>query len=299
MNDDDAGSGACPVSKPDWIRVRIPCGTNAAKLRNLVETQSLNTVCSEALCPNLGECWEHGRATLMILGDECSRQCRFCGVRFGMSGEADTEEPGRVAEAVHEMGLNDVVITSVTRDDLPDGGASIWAQTILAIHEKCPNVLVEVLVPDFAGDERAIGLVLDSSPEVWGHNLETVPSIYPRVRAGADYARSLRVLSLGSERGYITKTSLMLGVGETMEEVLDVMHDARGVGCNIMYIGQYLQPGKDHLPVKRYVEPVEFDDLKERGLAMGYDVVISAPLVRSSYYSDEQAEFLKTTRSSD
>jgi lipoic acid synthetase len=228
----------------------------------------------------------------MILGDECSRRCKFCGVKFGRSGKADAEEPGRVAEAVRQMGLNDVVITSVTRDDLPDGGAFIWAETIRTIHEVCPEVLIEVLVPDFAGDESAIGLVLDAAPQVWGHNLETVPSLYSRVRASADYERSLRILSLAGERGFVTKTSIILGLGEELEEVLAVMADARQAGCNIMYIGQYLQPGKEHLPVQRYWDPAEFDDLKESGVAMGFDVVVSAPLVRSSYYSDEQAEFL-------
>lgn len=292
MGNDAKTPGSGCGSKPDWIRVRIPCGANSGKLRDLVETQGLHTVCSEALCPNLGKCWEHGRATLMILGDECTRQCRFCGVRFGRSGKADLEEPGRVAEAVRQMGLNDVVITSVTRDDLPDGGASVWAETVRTIHEVCPEVLVEVLVPDFAGNEPAIATVLDAAPEVWGHNLETVPSLYSRVRANADYDRSLHVLSLAHERGLITKTSIMLGLGEELDQVLAVMSDARQTGCNIMYIGQYLQPGKDHLPVQRYWEPAEFEDLKERGLAMGFDVVVSAPLVRSSFYSDEQAEFL-------
>jgi lipoic acid synthetase len=260
-------------------------------MRALVDTHGLHTVCSEALCPNLGRCWEHGRATVMILGDACSRDCRFCAVHHAWTGEADVEEPHRVAEAIRRMGLRDVVITSVTRDDLPDGGAAIWAETIRAIHALA-GIRVESLVPDFGGREVDIRTVITARPDVWGHNIETVPSLYPAVRPQADYGRSLRVLALGHEAGLTTKTSLMLGLGETRDEVLAVMRDARAAGCRIFFLGQYLQPTRRHLPVQRYVEPAEFDALRDDGRALGFDIVVAAPLVRSSYHSDEQAAFV-------
>jgi lipoic acid synthetase len=287
------------LPKPDWIRVRVGTGGACRRMRDLVAEHELHTVCSEALCPNIGKCWEKGRATLMILGDQCSRNCRFCGVQGEVHGEFDPEEPERVAEAVGKMGLREVVITSVTRDDLPDGGAAIWAQTIEAIRRQCPDVLLEVLVPDFGGIEEDIQTVLSSRPAVWGHNMETVPSLYAAVRPMADYARSLNVLRLGVEAGLITKTSIMVGLGETAEDVTQVMRDARSVGCRIFYIGQYLQPSQKHLPVSRYVEPQEFEAFKEVGHQLGFDVVVSAPLVRSSFHAEEQAEFLVREQSQD
>jgi lipoyl synthase len=280
------------LPKPDWIRVRVGAGGACGRMRALVAEHDLHTVCSEALCPNIGTCWENGRATLMILGEHCSRNCRFCGVHGEANGVCDTDEPERVADAVGKMGLREVVITSVTRDDLPDGGSEIWARTITAIRQRCPGVRIEVLIPDFAGNPRDIGTVLAVRPEVWGHNLETVPSLYAAVRPQADYARSLDVLRRGAEAGLVAKTSIMLGVGETRAEVEQVMRDARAAGCRIFYIGQYLQPTQRHLPVSRYVTPEEFEAMKQVGLALGFDVVVSAPLVRSSFHAQEQADFL-------
>jgi lipoic acid synthetase len=227
----------------------------------------------------------------MILGDACSRDCRFCGVRHAWTGQADEDEPQRVADAVARMELREVVVTSVTRDDLTDGGAAIWARTIAAV--RALGIRIEVLVPDFGGREADIRTVLAARPDVWGHNLETVPSLYPAVRPGADYLRSLRVLAMGREAGLPVKTSLMLGLGETRDDVLAVLRDARDAGCRIVFLGQYLQPSRRHLPVHRYLEPAEFDALRTEGLSLGFDVVVSAPLVRSSYHADEQSAFLK------
>jgi lipoic acid synthetase len=280
------------LPKPPWIRARVGHGERYIRLRNLLENKGLHTVCSEALCPNRGRCWENGRATLLILGETCSRQCTFCGVRHAWTCEADPDEPRRAAEAVQQMGLKEVVITSVTRDDLADGGAAIWSETIRRIRALPESILVEVLVPDFAGQTQAIDRVVDAHPDVWGHNLETVPSLYGRVRPGADYQRSLDVLKRGSDAGLIAKTSLMLGLGETLDEVRSVMQDARRAGCRILAIGQYLRPSRSHCPVRRYVEPAEFDALREEGQTLGFDVVISAPLVRSSFHTDEQSAFL-------
>jgi lipoic acid synthetase len=281
-----------PPRKPDWIRVRASGGEQAARLRALVAGSGLHTVCSEALCPNLGRCWEHGRATVMILGAACTRNCRFCGVRHAGTEAPDADEPRRVAAAVGRMGLREVVITSVTRDDLPDGGSAIWAATIRAIHALAHGLRVEVLVPDFGGAEPDLRRVIDARPAVWGHNLETVPALYPTVRPQADYARSLNVLAMGHAAGRVAKTSLMLGLGETHAQVLSVMRDARAAGCRIFFLGQYLQPTRRHLPVTRYVEPEEFDAFRAAGRAIGFDVVVAAPLVRSSYHSDEQSSFL-------
>jgi lipoic acid synthetase len=228
----------------------------------------------------------------MILGGICSRGCRFCNVESGGPELPDEDEPGRVAEAVRAMGLRDVVITSVTRDDLEDGGAGIWAATIRAVRSACPGIVVEVLIPDFNGSEPALRRVLDAEPHVLGHNLETVPSQYPRVRPQADYGRSLEVLARAHAAGFVTKSGIMVGLGETEDEVTAVMRDARGTGCNIFYVGQYLQPSGKHLPVDRYVEPAEFGHYREAGKAAGFDVVVAEPLVRSSFHSEEQAAFL-------
>lgn len=281
-----------PLKKPDWIKVRPGHGAEFKRVRDIVQGGGLHTVCEEALCPNRGQCWEHGRATLMILGDRCTRGCSFCGVSSRQPAPVDMLEPHRVGEAVKSMGLKDVVITSVTRDDLPDGGAAIWAETIQSVREAVPGILVEVLVPDFAGNWAALDVVLASRPDVFGHNLETVPSAYARARPQADYDRSLEVLQRGSDVGLLTKTGVMVGLGETEKEVLNVMRDARAARVSILYAGQYLQPSREHLAVSRYVTPEEFDRYRQAGLSMGFGVVVSGPLVRSSYHSEEQAQFV-------
>ncbi len=279
--------------KPDWLKVRIAGGSNCAKMERMIEEKGLNTVCREALCPNIGKCWEHGRATLMILGRACTRGCRFCSVGSVSPVVPDVTEPERVAEAVRDMGLSSVVITSVTRDDLADGGAGIWAETIRRVRDMVPGVLIEALVPDFSGNLEAIKTVLDARPAIFGHNIETVASLYNEVRPGADYVRSLNLLACAHDEGFITKTAIMLGLGETESEVLDVMRDAVRAGVDIFFVGQYLQPTKAHVPVSRYVEPVEFEFYRKEGLKAGLNVVVSGPLVRSSYYSDEQDSFAR------
>ncbi|MBQ9431507.1 MAG: lipoyl synthase [Kiritimatiellae bacterium] len=285
-----------PLPRPPWIRVRI--GQNglfeATKAR--VHERGLHTVCESAFCPNMGKCWAHGRATIMILGDRCTRRCRFCNVDKKTVLPPDPDEPAKVAAAVKETGLREVVITSVTRDDLPDGGAGIWADTVSSIRRAVPSALIEVLVPDFKGDRSAIDTVLDAGPDVFGHNLETVPRLYPEVRPQANYQRSLAVLRQASERGFIVKTSLMLGLGENLDEIKAVLADARQSGCSIFYAGQYLQPSQKHLPVARYVTPEEFDIVKQSALAAGFGFVASSPLVRSSYHEQGQTEFVLSKR---
>jgi lipoic acid synthetase len=280
------------LRKPEWLRVRAGNGTGFARMNSLIRAGGLHTVCEEALCPNRGECWERGRATIMILGDRCTRGCAFCGVASRDPGMCDTDEPARVAAAVRKMGLRDIVITSVTRDDLPDGGAWIWAETVRQIREQAPAARIETLIPDFGGSKTALDTVLAAGPEILGHNLETVPSLYRAIRPGASYRRSLKLLSGARRAGVVTKTSLMLGLGETGEEILGAMRDARAAGCDILFLGQYLQPTKDHAPVRRYVPPDEFGDLRRQGLDMGFEVVVAGPLVRSSYHSSEQDAFL-------
>jgi len=282
-----------PLRKPDWLKVPLGQGPRMNALQRIVDGGRLHTVCDEALCPNKGRCWQHGHATLMILGDRCTRGCPFCSVQSECDGTVDAEEPRRVAEAVKDMKLWDVVITSVTRDDLPDGGAAIWAETIERIRDAVPGVTIEVLVPDFGGNEDALRIVTDSTPEVFGHNLEAPAELYPRVRPQADYARSLRLLEQATALGMLTKSSIMVGLGETEPQVLQTMRDARQAGCEIFYLGQYMQPTRDHLDVERYVEPSEFDAYKQAGLEMGFGVVVSEPLVRSSFHSEEQERYVE------
>jgi lipoic acid synthetase len=283
---------ASPLPKPPWLKVRLGGGAEYTRLRNLVKNQCLHTVCEEALCPNMGRCWEKGRATILILGDTCSRSCRFCNVASRTPSAPDRDEPRRVAEAVEAMGLHDIVLTSVTRDDLADGGAAIWAETIRRIKEKMPRLLVEVLIPDFGGSEASLDAVIAAGPDVLGHNLETVRRLYPKVRPQADYDQSLTVLRRAHERGMITKTGIMAGVGETKAEVLDLIRDVRACGCDVFYAGQYLQPSRNHLAVERYVTPEEFELYRAAALEVGIPVCVSAPLVRSSYHSEEQEGYL-------
>ena len=280
-------------AKPPWIRVRIGQGQTFQDTRLRLRAHGLHTVCEEAACPNLGRCWSHGRATIMILGARCTRGCRFCNVDKLQVLPPDPAEPRRVADAVRETGLKEVVITSVTRDDLPDGGAALWAATVRAVHDAVPGIIVEVLVPDFGGRPGDIATVARERPAVFGHNLETVPRLYPHARPQADYARSLAVLRQASDAGLITKTSLMLGLGETFDEIGETLRDARAAGCRIFYAGQYLQPSARHLPVARFLDPAEFDSVKELAYAAGFGFVASAPLVRSSYHEDGQSAFVK------
>ena len=281
------------LPKPPWIKVRIGHGADYARVSRILREHRLHTVCEEALCPNQGQCWGHGRATILILGDACSRSCRFCHVASTPPVPCDAGEPARVAEAVRLTGLSDVVITSVTRDDLPDGGSAAWAETVRCIRREVPGILLEVLIPDFGGSEPALRAVLDAGPDVVGHNLETVPSRYAATRPQAVYQRSLELLRRAHDAGFITKTAVMVGVGETDAEVVEVMRDARDAGCDIFFIGQYLQPTRDHLPVMRYVEPAQFEVFRKAGEAMGFPVVVSAPLVRSSFHDAGQEAYVR------
>lgn len=274
--------------RPDWLKVKLPSGETYARLRSLIDGHRLHTVCEEAHCPNMGECWNAGTATFMILGDVCTRSCGFCAVTTGRPATLDTDEPYRVAEAIRLMNVRHAVITSVNRDELPDGGAAIFAETIRQARRVNPAVRIEVLVPDFRGVRWALQLVIDERPDILNHNTETVPRLYPRVRPQAKYPRSLELIRRGHEAGMVTKSGLMLGLGEHTEEVLAVMRDLRENGCDILTLGQYLRPSNDHLPVERYVPPAEFTGFRDSGLAMGFRHVESGPLVRSSYHAAGQ-----------
>ncbi len=277
--------------KPDWLKVRLAHGEAYDRLRAQVKTQGLHTVCQEAMCPNIGECWGAGTATIMILGDTCTRGCRFCNVKTGSPrGEVDWLEPKRVAEAVRDNGWRYLVLTAVDRDDLADGGAAIFAGTVRMIHKLVPEAKVECLTGDFAGDHAALDVVLDARPEVLAHNLETVERLQASVRdRRATFAQSLAVLAHAKRSGLVTyvKTSLMLGLGERPEEVVAAMDAARGAGVDIFTMGQYLQPSQRHLPVDRFVPPSEFDELRATALAKGFRQVVSGPLSRSSYHAEE------------
>jgi lipoyl synthase len=274
--------------RPDWLKARIPGGESYAKLKNLVTSHKLHTVCEEAICPNMGECWKNGTATFMILGDICTRSCGFCAVKTGKPTELDASEPMRVAEAVKLLEVRHAVITSVNRDDLYDGGAQTFAETIRQIRALNPGTKIEVLIPDFKGKEFALNIVLDTFPDILNHNVETVPRLYQSVRPQAKYERSLQLLDRAKHRGFVTKTGLMLGIGEQNEEIIEVMEDLMKINCDILTLGQYLQPTKNHLPVDRFVHPDEFKMLKVRGMEMGFRHIESGPLVRSSYHAEQQ-----------
>jgi lipoic acid synthetase len=276
------------TNRPEWLKVRVPSGENYSRLNGIVSRHQLHTVCEEARCPNMGECWNHGTATFMILGDVCTRSCGFCAVKTGRPTELDAAEPMRVAEAVKLLGVRHAVITSVNRDELYDGGAQIFAETIRQIRATCPYTKVEVLIPDFKGEEFALDIVLDAFPDVLNHNIETVPRLYHTVRPQARYERSLQLLDRAKRRGFTTKTGMMLGIGECDDEVFDVMRDLRKVNSDILTLGQYLQPTQRHLPVDRFIHPDEFKILKDLGLRMGFRHVESGPLVRSSYHAESQ-----------
>ena len=276
-------------AKPDWLRVRFPTGGKYTELLTLIRDAGLNTVCEEAGCPNIGECWGRGTATFMILGDTCTRACGFCAVKTGRPGAVDLGEPARVAAATKKMGLNYAVITSVDRDDLADGGAGIFAETINRVRAESPGISIEVLIPDFLGDWAALATVLEAAPEVLNHNIETVPRLYGRVRPKAKYQRSLELLCEAKRLApqSLTKSGLMVGLGESHEELLAVFRDLRDHEVDLLTVGQYLRPTEKHLPIERYYHPDEFAVLKEEASAMGFRRVESGPLVRSSYHAEE------------
>lgn len=280
------------LQKPDWLRIKLTTDGHYAEIKEMMRSKTLHTVCEEARCPNIYECWANRTATFMILGDICTRACRFCAVNTGMPTELDLQEPERVAEAAEQMGLQHCVVTSVARDDLADGGASIFAATIRAIRKRMPFCRVEVLIPDFQGNWDALQIVMDANPDILNHNIETVERLSDRVRAKAKYERSLELLKRAKEMKpkIPTKSSIMLGVGEEWDEILQAMDDLRAVDCNILTLGQYLQPTPKHLAVERFVHPDEFAKLKEEGLKRGFRHVESGPLVRSSYHAHEQTD---------
>ncbi len=279
-----------PPRKPDWLKVRFPAGRNFARIDRYHRKEGLHSVCRSAACPNQGECWNRGTATFMILGDRCTRDCRFCNVTGASPLPVDPAEPDKIARAVQDLQLRHAVITSVTRDDLADGGAQQFAAVTRAIRARLPECRVELLIPDLQGDTDALRIILDAKPDVLGHNLETVPRLYPDARAGADYRRSLELLQTARQIApkIPTKSGLMCGLGETRKELEAVFADLRAAGVAFLTLGQYLQPTRDHLPVDRYLPPEEFAELKTIALGYGFDHVEAGPLVRSSYHAEEQ-----------
>lgn len=284
-----ADSSEKRLRKPDWLKVSLPTGEPFRRLKELMQTHELHTVCESAACPNRGECWSRSTATLMILGNVCTRSCGFCNVITGKPTELDLDEPRRVAEAVRLMQLKYVVITSVNRDELKDGGASVWAETITKVREACPETRIEVLIPDFCGNWQALETTLAAKPDVLNHNVETVPRLYLQVRPQGKLDRSLELLGRAKTAGFKTKSGFMVGLGETDEEVLDLMRMLKDADVDLVTIGQYMQPTHDHLPVHRWVTPETFDMFREKGMQMGFGEVFSGPLVRSSYHAEEQA----------
>jgi lipoyl synthase len=278
--------------KPEWLKRRLHSGETYERVFGLLRDSRLHTVCEEAHCPNLGECFSRGTSTFLILGDRCTRNCRFCAVAHALPAPPDEEEPERVARAIGELGLRYAVITSVTRDDLPDGGAAHFARTIREIRASSPGARVEVLIPDFHGSDDALMRVIEAGPEVINHNMETVPRLYPVVRPQADYGRSLGVLARVREMsaGIATKSGLMLGLGEDRKEVLGVLKDLLHAGCDLLTMGQYLSPSKDHLPVERFITPQEFADLEKEAYRLGFKGVASGPFVRSSFHAEDLYE---------
>ncbi len=285
-------ASALPDRKPSWLKVKAPGGKSYVHLKNMMAEMDLHTVCEEAHCPNIGECWDHGTATFMILGDVCTRNCAYCAVAHGRPPKFDPAEPSRVAEAAEKMNLRHLVITSVDRDDLPDYGAWAFAEVIRQVHERVPTCSVEVLVPDFQGNEDSIRTVLEAKPEIYNHNTETVPRLYKKARPGGRYERVKEIFRFAKSIApeIPTKTGIILGMGETNEEVLDTMRDLRTVDVDILTLGQYLKPSADHIALDRYVTPEEFRMFYEAGMQMGFKHVESAPLVRSSYHAWEQVQ---------
>jgi lipoic acid synthetase len=275
------------TKKPKWLRVKLPIGENYKKVRSLVDEHKLHTICESGSCPNMGECWGEGTATFMILGNICTRSCGFCAVQTGRPDPVDVFEPGRVANSVKLMGVKHAVITSVDRDDLKDGGADIWAQTVRAIRHQSPETTLETLIPDFAGKWENLQVIIDVAPEIVSHNLETVRRLTKQVRIQAKYDRSLEVLFRLKKGGMRTKSGVMLGLGESEEEIIETMTDLRSVGVDILTLGQYLQPTPKHLPVQEFITPEQFDKYGQLGREMGFRYVESGPLVRSSYHAEK------------
>lgn len=279
-----------PLGKrPDWLKVKIPSGENFSNVLNIIKNSRLHTVCEEARCPNIAECWNNCTATFMILGEICTRSCGFCAVKTGLPQMLDKNEPKRVANAVKSLGLRHCVITSVNRDELFDGGASIFSETVRLIRVHSPDCTIEILIPDFKGEEHAFEIIMKNPPDILNHNVETVPRLYDVVRPQAKYRRSLNLIKWFKEKGLKTKSGLMVGIGETNDEVIDVLKDLYEFGCDIVTIGQYLQPTKEHLPIDRFVTLEEFEYYKKEGYKVGLRTIESAPLVRSSYHADKHA----------
>jgi lipoic acid synthetase len=280
------------LPKPDWLKVRAPGSPSYLRLKSIMRELNLHTVCEEARCPNIGECWNHGTATFMILGDVCTRACSYCAVAHGRPAAVDTAEPGRVAHAIKQLDLNYVVITSVDRDDLKDGGASIFADTITETRRHLPSCRIEVLIPDFKGEEAPLRSVLEARPDVLNHNTETVPRLYKMARSGGRYPRTLELLERSRRHApdIPTKTGVMVGLGEAFDELVETFRDLRGVDCQVLTIGQYLRPSPAHAPMVRYYHPDEFAELKRIALDLGFVHVESGPLVRSSYHAHETAD---------
>lgn len=281
-----------PSRLPSWFKVTIRQGPDYQEIRRIMDTLGLHTICEEARCPNVWECWNNRTATFLILGDICTRRCHYCAVTTGRPLGLDREEPARVAEAVQALGLRHAVITSVNRDELDDGGASMFVETIREIRRRIPTCAVEVLIPDFEGSKAALAAVASERPDILNHNIETVRRLFPSIRPQGKYERSIELLGRAKHMGARTKSGLIVGMGETMDEIREVMADLRVVGCDILTIGQYLQPTKGHLPVVRFYDPAEFASLKEEGLALGFSHVESGPLVRSSYHAEQQSDRL-------
>ncbi|MFG0326298.1 MAG: lipoyl synthase [Phycisphaerales bacterium JB037] len=305
LNNGPAPQTLAAKRKPKWLKAKLPGGEGYNRLRKIMDEHSLFTVCQEAGCPNMGECWARGVATIMILGDTCTRACGFCNVKTGRPMPLDRDEPRRVAESLALMGLKHVVVTSVNRDELPDGGAGIWADTIIRSKDACPDMSIEVLIPDFEGNWAALQMVIDARPHIINHNIECVKRMYPAVRPSAKFDRSVELLRRVKEQGGVAKTGIMVGIGEKDAEVLDLMdevidktsrHEGPDAGdpCDVLTIGQYLQPTPNHLPIDRWVHPDTFAMYREEGLKRGFKVVESGPLVRSSYHADHQADLLST-----
>ncbi len=286
------------TKRPEWLKVRLPAGENYADLVRIMRSTQMHTVCEEARCPNIGECWGRRTATFLILGNICTRNCGYCAVAHGLPTELDTAEPARLADAVAAMGLRHAVITSVNRDDQKDGGAGIYAETIRAIHRRLPSCTVEVLIPDFKGDPDALRTVLEANPEILAHNIESPRRTFKVVRHGGNFDRSIALLRRVKEWGYtsFTKSSIILGMGETVPEILETMEELRGVDCDVLTLGQYLRPGPGYHPIDRYYTPEEFATLRDEGLRRGFKYVESGPLVRSSYRADIQAQSVRAHR---
>lgn len=278
-------------NKPDWLKVTLPTGAAYQRVKELIAEEDLHTVCESAACPNRGECWSHGTATFMILGNVCTRSCGFCNVATGRPNELDWQEPMRVAAAISKLNLQYAVITSVNRDELEDGGAGVWAETIRQVRQHSPHTKIEVLIPDFCGNWDSLQVILDAKPDVLNHNIETVPRLYGQVRPQGNFERSLSLLAIAKQSGFTTKSGLMMGLGEEDHEVEAVMREWRKVGCDLITLGQYMQPTAAHLPVRRWVPPATFNHLKELGIAMGFANVFAGPLVRSSYHAAEQSAY--------